>query len=159
MTPYYRTEQGTNSTYLVLVCAWVYPNTLPSVLAGGRGWSPRTADVSSPLRPAKPRSGRGLLYSSGRVAHHGAGTLSSAKSGVPGWACGTDATIGPSSGHGPGVRERQFMSRSSVWGDSYHVVGSERDDSTAWGQISGDARFGCRRIASGWPHHSTPRGL
>ena len=31
MTPYYHTEQGTDGTQLVLVCAWVYPNIIPSV--------------------------------------------------------------------------------------------------------------------------------
>ena len=37
-----------------------------------------------PLRPAKSRSGRGMLYSSGRVAHHRAVTLTSASRGCPG---------------------------------------------------------------------------
>jgi len=39
------------------VCAWVRHNIVPSVLPGGHGCSPRMANVFSPLRPAKLRSG------------------------------------------------------------------------------------------------------
>ena len=136
--PYHRTEQGANGTHLVLVCAWVYPNTLPSVHTGGRACSPRTADVSSPLRPVKSRSGRGVLCSSGRsccVAHRGAG-IDQHQSGVPGRACGADTTLGRSPGHGPGDRCKAI--HVAEFGAGRFISwGSERDDSAAWSYLAG----------------------
>ena len=78
---------------------------------------------------------------SGRVAHHGAGTVTSANLGSP--------------GQGTRFSARRFISRSSVQGDSYHGIrckaihitgfgarrfiswGLGRDDSTAWSHLAG----------------------
>ena len=78
-----------------------------------RGWqtSSRTS-TSMHLLP-----GRGVLRSpdrSGCMTHHGA-AIDQRKSEAPERASGTDAILGRSSGHGPGVRARQFMTQSSVW--------------------------------------------
>ena len=152
--PYHRTEQGANGTHLVLVCAWVYPNTLPLVLAGDHGCFPQTADVSSPLRPAKPRSGRGVLCRldhSGRVAHRGAG-IDQRESGVPGWACRADTTLGRSPGHSPGDRCKAIYVAEFGAG-RFISRGSERDDSIAWNHLAGSEVEPLPVMAAGlcWP--------
>ena len=63
---------------------------------------------------------------------------------MPGRACRTNAILGRSSGHGPGVHARQFMSRSS-----------ERNDSTAWGNLAGSGVKPLPAIAAG---HAGGRG-
>ena len=71
-------------------------------------------DISLPLRPAKPRSGRGVLCSSDRSgpkAHHRAGRLTSANRGCPGGHVGPTT---PSAGRRGTVRE--FVQSNSCRG-------------------------------------------
>ena len=75
-----------------------------------------------------------MLYSSGHVAHMDRGALAST---------GRGACAGPT----PLSASHQGMARGFVQGDSwhgygvgnsYHVMGSERDDSTVHGQLAGN---------------------
>ena len=68
------------------ICAWVLSKYL----------------TFSPLLPEKPRSGRSMLYSSGQVTHHGAGTVTSAIRGCLGGHAGPTR---PSAGRQGTVRE------------------------------------------------------
>ena len=90
--------------------------------------------------PAPPPRLAVRLDRSGRMAHHGAGTLTSANRGSP--------------GHGTEFGARRFISRGSVQGDSYqgvrckaiHITGfgagqfmsqcSEQDGSAVWSHLA-----------------------
>ena len=114
----YRAERGMNGHILLSVHGFAITSyhrssltTTATNIARGRQTSSRTS-ASMQLLP-----GRGVLRSpdrSGRVMHHGA-AIDQRESEAPGQACGTDATLGRSSGHSPGVLARQFIMRSSVW--------------------------------------------
>ena len=80
----------------------------------------------SPILPAKPRSGRGTLYSSGRVAHHGAGTLICASRGCPG---GHARPTRPSACRRGTIRE--FVQGNSCRGvqcGAMHIMSSGRSE-------------------------------
>ena len=80
------------------VCAWVCHNILLSRLYGQRSCDRAEACCTA----------RATLAHTERARWP-------ALVGVPERACGTDATLGWSSGHSPGVRARRIMVRSSVW--------------------------------------------
>jgi len=83
------------------VCAWGYNNVLPSIFAHHNGHKclPQTADILPHLRldAATTRQRHAAQPDrSGGMAHHGAGTLTSANRGSP--------------GHGTGFGARRFHS-------------------------------------------------
>ena len=99
----YRTEQGMNGHILLSVHGFAITSYLRSL---------RTANVPSPLWPAKLRSGGSMLYSLGHVDAHGPGVLASAGRGRP---SGCVRLTLPSAGH-------QGTAQGFVQCDSWHGV-------------------------------------
>ena len=85
----YRTEQGTNGHLLLSVHGFAITSYLLASMASKAAIGRRHVVQLGPRWPA-------LV-------------------GAPERACGTDTTLGRSSGHGPEVRARRFMVQSSVW--------------------------------------------
>ena len=91
------TEQDTNGTHLVRVCACVYHSILPSAFADqrGRGCLPRTGNILPHLCLDAAAAGQGCVVRPGSLRSHGVRTSSTLTS-----------TNRQSPGHGPGVQCR-----------------------------------------------------
>ena len=138
MTPSYRTEQGTDGTHLVLVCAWAYPNILPpvhvftltpyhrsSLAVAGVPYGRRT----SPCISARQSRDQAEACCTVRIARAAwrivVQAFISTNRGCLGGHAGPTRPSANRRGMVWEIGARQFMSRSLVRGNSYHATRSE----------------------------------
>ena len=137
------------------VCAWVHHNIVPSVLVGGRGCSPRTANVPPPLRPAKLRSGRGMLCSSGHVVHMERARwpvlVGGARAGVRDRRCPRQVLRARPGGSCKAIHGTEFGV-----GNACRVVRSEWDIFAVWDHLAGNGMWRFPAITAGPRRGSGP---